>query len=108
MKNTAILRVACPDQKGLDAALADFIYRANGNILHFEQHQVAEANLYLARIEWDLTGFQIDVKDFQASFSPIAARLICTTCLSCSIAFSGFFCHVRGTAWAMVVAEKSA
>ena len=74
MKNTAILRVACPDQKGLDAALADFIYRANGNILHFEQHQVAEANLYLARIEWDLTGFQIDVKDFQASFSPIAAR----------------------------------
>jgi len=49
--NSAILRVQCPDRKGLDAALADFIFRANSNILHFEQHQVAEMGLYLARIE---------------------------------------------------------
>jgi formyltetrahydrofolate deformylase len=75
MKNSAILRVQCPDQKGLDAALADFIFRANGNILHFEQHQVAELGLYLARIEWDLTGFQIDRNDFVRHFSPIADRL---------------------------------
>jgi formyltetrahydrofolate deformylase len=75
VKNSAILRVQCPDSKGLDAALADFIYRANGNILHFEQHQVAEIGLYLARIEWDLTGFQIDMKDFARLFSPIAERL---------------------------------
>ena len=72
MKNTAILRVQCPDRKGLDAALADFIFRANGNILHFEQHQVAEMGLYLARIEWDLTGFQIPMEDFAHRFSPIA------------------------------------
>ena len=75
MKNSAILRVQCPDRKGLDATLAEFIYRANGNILHFEQHQVAEIELYLARIEWDLTGFQIDPKDFSRLFSPIADRL---------------------------------
>ncbi len=75
MNNSAILRVQCPDQKGLDAALADFIYRANGNILHFEQHQVAEMGLYLARIEWDLEGFQIDRKDFAHHFSPIADRM---------------------------------
>jgi formyltetrahydrofolate deformylase len=74
VKNHAILRVQCPDQKGLDAALAEFIYRANGNILHFEQHQVAEANLYLARIEWDLTGFSFDLKDFPRLFSSIAER----------------------------------
>ncbi|HVA93551.1 MAG TPA: formyltetrahydrofolate deformylase [Candidatus Dormibacteraeota bacterium] len=75
MNNSAILRVQCPDQKGLDAALADFIYRAGGNILHFEQHQVAEMGLYLARIEWDLDGFQIDRKDFAQHFSPIADRM---------------------------------
>lgn len=75
MKNSAILRVQCPDRKGLDATLADFIFRANGNILHFEQHQVAETGLYLARIEWDLTGFQIDRKDFARHFSPIADRM---------------------------------
>jgi formyltetrahydrofolate deformylase len=67
--------VQCPDRKGIDAALAEFIYNANGNILHFEQHQVAEMGLYLARIEWDLTGFQIEMKDFARHFSPIANRI---------------------------------
>jgi formyltetrahydrofolate deformylase len=75
VNNSAILRVQCPDRKGLDAALAEFIYRANGNILHFEQHQVAEVSLYLARIEWDLTDFQIDMQDLARLFSPIADRL---------------------------------
>jgi formyltetrahydrofolate deformylase len=75
VNDSAILRVQCPDSKGIDAALADFIYRSGGNILHFEQHQVAEASLYLARIEWDLNGFQIDMKDFGRLFSPIAKNL---------------------------------
>lgn len=75
MSGSAILRVQCPDRKGIDAALAEFIYNANGNILHFEQHQVAEMGLYLARIEWDLTGFRIDMKDFARHFSPIADRI---------------------------------
>ena len=75
MKESAILRVQCPDQKGLDATLADFIYRANGNFIHFEQHMVPEKGLYLARIEWDLDGFQIEMKDFPAQFGPIAERM---------------------------------
>jgi formyltetrahydrofolate deformylase len=75
VKQSAILRVQCPDSKGLDAALAEFIYWSNGNILHFEQHQVAELGLYLARIEWDLDGFQIEMRDFPRHFGPIADRL---------------------------------
>jgi formyltetrahydrofolate deformylase len=74
-KRSAILRVQCPDRKGIDAALAEFIYHANGNILHFEQHQVAEIGLYLARIEWDLGGFQIEMDNFARHFAPIAARM---------------------------------
>lgn len=34
MKNSAILLVQCPDRKGLDATIAEFIYRYHGNILH--------------------------------------------------------------------------
>jgi formyltetrahydrofolate deformylase len=64
LKDSAILLVQCPDRRGLDAALADFIYQHNGNILHFEEHQVGEKGFYLARVEWDLAGFQLDVKDF--------------------------------------------
>ena len=74
MKNSAVLLVQCPDRKGIDAALADFIYRHDGNILHFEQHQAEEERFYLARIEWDLQGFQLDISDFYEKFSPIAKR----------------------------------
>jgi len=39
LENTAVLLVQCPDREGLDATIAEFIYRYDGNILHFEQHQ---------------------------------------------------------------------
>lgn len=72
MKNTAILLLRCPVRKGLDAAIADFIYWHGGDILHFEQYQAGEERFYLARVEWDLTGFEFDLKDFAQWFAPIA------------------------------------
>ncbi len=74
MKNTAILLVSCPDQKGLNAAIHDFIYRGNGNTLHADEHQDAERNLFLMRVEWDLAGFTLDMREFTKYFQPIADR----------------------------------
>jgi formyltetrahydrofolate deformylase len=75
VKNTAILLVECVDRKGLDATIADFIFRHDGNILHFEQHQAGEPpQLYLARVEWSLDGFQVEPKDFAAKFAPVAEK----------------------------------
>jgi formyltetrahydrofolate deformylase len=74
LKNSAILLVQCADRRGLDAAIADFIYQHDGNILHFEEHQVGEKGFYLARVEWDLTDFRIDVKDFPQKFAPVAEK----------------------------------
>jgi formyltetrahydrofolate deformylase len=74
LKNSAILLVQCPDRAGLDATIADFIYRNGGNILHFEQHQADEERFYLARIEWDLNGFQLGMKEFPEKFAPIAEK----------------------------------
>lgn len=74
MKNTAILLVSCPDQKGLNAAIHDFIFRANGNTLHADEHQDAERNLFLMRVEWDLAGFTLDMREFAKHFQPIADR----------------------------------
>jgi formyltetrahydrofolate deformylase len=73
-KKTAILLVSCPDQKGLNAAIHDFIFRANGNTLHADEHQDADRNLFLMRVEWDLTDFALDMRDFSAQFQPIADR----------------------------------
>ena len=72
MKNSAILLLQCPVHKGLDAAIADFIYWHGGDILHFEQYQAGEERFYLARVEWDLTGFEFDLKDFPQWFASIA------------------------------------
>ena len=74
LKNSAILLVQCPDRKGLDAAIAEFIYRYDGNILHFEQHQAGEEHYYLARVQWDLEGFRLDLNDFDGAFGPIAHK----------------------------------
>ena len=76
MRNSAILLVQCPDRKGLDAAIADFIFSHGGNILHFEQHQAGEERFYLARIEWELNEFQLDLKDFPEKFKPIAEKFV--------------------------------
>jgi formyltetrahydrofolate deformylase len=73
-KTTAILLISCPDQKGLVAAIADFLYQHNANILHADQHQDAELGLFLMRVEWDLAGFDLDLLDFNTAFSPIATR----------------------------------
>jgi formyltetrahydrofolate deformylase len=73
LKNSAILLLRCPDRKGLDAAIADFIYWHGGGILRFEHHLAGEEErFYLGRVEWDLTGFEFDLKDFPKWFAPIA------------------------------------
>jgi formyltetrahydrofolate deformylase len=76
LRDSAILLIQCPDRKGLDATIADFIYRHGGNILHFEQHQADEERFYLARIEWDLNGFQLDLEEFPKKFAPIAEKFL--------------------------------
>lgn len=74
MKNTATLLITCPDAKGIVASIADFLYQHNANILHADQHQDAENNLFLMRVEWDLAGFNVDINAFDAAFSPIASQ----------------------------------
>lgn len=74
MKNTATLLITCPDSKGIVAAIADFLYQHNANILHADQHQDAENNLFLMRVEWDLAGFSFDPAEFKQHFADIAQR----------------------------------
>ena len=72
MRNTAVLSIVCPDRKGLVAAIANFLLAHNANILHADQHQDREANLFLMRVEWDLDGFDLGLHRFEETFAPIA------------------------------------
>src|SRR3982751_467877 len=65
MKNTAVLLITCPDRKGIVAAVSEFLYKHDANILHADQHQDAERQLFLMRVEWDLKGFALDLAEFR-------------------------------------------
>ncbi len=76
MKSSAILLLSCPDQKGVVAAISDFVFRHNGNILHADEHADIESNLFLMRVEFDPTDFDISLSEseFSKHFSPIAQK----------------------------------
>lgn len=74
MNNSAVLLISCPDRKGLVAAISDFVFRHGGNILHADEHADESSNLFLMRVEFEASEFDIDLADFPKHFSPIAAR----------------------------------
>ncbi len=73
--DTATLLVSCPDQQGLVAKIANFIYSNGGNIIHADHHTDLEAGLFLSRIEWQLEGFNLPRDLIGAAFSAIAQPL---------------------------------
>jgi formyltetrahydrofolate deformylase len=72
---TAILFTACPNQRGLVARIAQFVFEHNGNIVHSDHHIDAESGLFLMRVEWELDGFQIPRGKIAAQFALIAQSL---------------------------------
>ena len=74
MKNTAILLIDCPDQKGIVAAVGEFLYRHNANILHADQHQDGERDLFLMRVEGEFLAVPLDPPEFTRKFAPLAER----------------------------------
>ena len=72
---TATLLISCPDQKGLVAKIANFVYSNGGNIIHADQHTDFSAELFLARIEWQLDGFNLPRDVIEPAFRAIAQPL---------------------------------
>lgn len=69
---TAILLVCCPDQRGLVAKIAHFIYSHNGNIIHADHHTDGVADLFLTRIEWEVAGFALGRSHIAEAFETYA------------------------------------
>ncbi|MDB9375474.1 formyltetrahydrofolate deformylase [Nodularia sphaerocarpa] len=72
---TATLLISCPDQRGLVAKFANFIYANGGNIIHADQHTDLAAGLFLTRIEWQLDGFNLPREFIAPAFNAIAQPL---------------------------------
>lgn len=61
-----------PDQPGLVARTANWIYERNGNILHADQHRDDESGIFFQRIEWVPAGAP---EDDQEGFSAFVRKL---------------------------------
>jgi formyltetrahydrofolate deformylase len=59
IKDTAIILMFCPDQKGIIAEVTSYLNSNNGNIIYLEQHTDFEEKIFFMRVEWELENFLI-------------------------------------------------
>lgn len=72
--NTAILLMHCPDQTGLVAAVTDFLYKNNGNIISLDQYVDRQAMRFFMRVEWELEGFAIPEEKIDDYFGTLIGQ----------------------------------
>jgi len=72
---TATVLLSCPDQKGLVARLAQFIYGHGGNIIHADHHTDFSAGVFLTRIEWQLDEFDLSRDEIAPAFDALVRPL---------------------------------
>jgi formyltetrahydrofolate deformylase len=74
-KNSAILLMHCPDDKGIVAHVTAFINDNSGNIISLDEHVDRLDKIFYMRIEWELEGFTIPREKIAGFFNAsIAVR----------------------------------
>lgn len=74
-KPTITLLISCPDQPGIVAAISQFIYAHNGNILESDQHSTNQEDCaFFLRICFGEGGFTLTSDELITAFTPIAER----------------------------------
>jgi len=73
-KSTAILLMHCPDQKGLVAAVTDFLFKNNGNIIDLTQHVDKQNGHFFMRVEWELQNFAIPEQKIDDFFGTLVGN----------------------------------
>jgi formyltetrahydrofolate deformylase len=71
---TATLLVSCRDRTGLVAALSEFVFRHNGNIVDADQHVERDSGHFFMRLRWELSGFALDREQLRAAIAQLGVR----------------------------------
>jgi formyltetrahydrofolate deformylase len=72
-RNSAILLMHCPDQKGIVAYVTEFLNNNNGNIITLDEHVDRLEKVFFMRIEWELDGFLIPQEKIADFFGTLIA-----------------------------------
>ena len=73
-KDTVILLIHCPDQRGLIAAVTEFITKNQGNIVYLDQYVDPIHQEFFMRIEWELENFLIPREKIGEYFNTLLAQ----------------------------------
>jgi formyltetrahydrofolate deformylase len=66
--NQITMLMYCTDQKGIIAAVTNFIHQSQGNITYIDQYVDRPNALFFMRVECDLNGNDFNFQDFKAQF----------------------------------------
>ncbi|MCW2119253.1 formyltetrahydrofolate deformylase [Flavobacterium sp. 7A] len=72
MQNFTLL-IHCSDQKGIVAAVTNFIVKVEGNIIYLDQNVVVEQNVFFMRLECNLSNSKHTVASVKEEFSTTIA-----------------------------------
>jgi formyltetrahydrofolate deformylase len=70
----AVMLVACPDQRGIVAAVAAFVTAHGGNIVDLQQHTDHTDELFIQRVEFELDGLTLSREEIAAAASPMMEK----------------------------------
>ncbi|HXI56365.1 MAG TPA: formyltetrahydrofolate deformylase [Polyangia bacterium] len=70
----ATLLVSCRDRTGLVAALSDFVFRNDGNIIDADQHADRQTGFFFMRLVWDLSQFRLPRGEIAQAVAEMAGR----------------------------------
>lgn len=71
MKESAILLIHCPDQKGIVVSVTEFIFGNCGNVESLDQHVDQENKTFFMRVKWQLEGFNIQKDKIEEYFTTL-------------------------------------
>ncbi|MDQ6784853.1 MAG: formyltetrahydrofolate deformylase [Actinomycetota bacterium] len=75
---TARLLLSCPDQRGLVARVADFVWRHGGDVTHADQHNDEPAGVFFQRVEFRLDEVTVGRGELEERFGELAGTCAMT------------------------------
>jgi len=71
MEQQFVLKITCPDKKGILAGVTKIIAKEGGNILNLNQHTAKDIGVFMLKAEFEITpGYSID--QFKTAFDELA------------------------------------
>ncbi|MFC4453319.1 formyltetrahydrofolate deformylase [Deinococcus sonorensis] len=74
-RHTARLTISCPDQRGIVAAVSQFLHNHGANIIHSDQHSTdPQGGTFYMRMEFHLDGLDLAKGQFERAFQQVVAE----------------------------------